>query len=231
MVAEDGYQWTTWEAYNHILKGMVDELIKLGASPMLKVTVLQLWIRYLQILKAAFLPPGHLPKLGPAYNPRDAQVVYSIGGKGSVKRKRHSVSSVAGSDRMSFSRAKGRAKRALAKSVQSHSEASSDVSTSASELSFASSRSLRKDRYMTREGIEWEKKKKAGRLSGIENDTSSVARISRLKLLGILHLGLLLCEESIQLSDMLRLDAMYLTCGGKFMVGVSQVASERVILV
>jgi TATA box-binding protein-associated factor RNA polymerase I subunit B len=65
-------EWTSWEYYNFILKGLVDELIVLGASRALKIVVLQLWATYLKKLEVAFTSLTHtkLPKLGINYHPR-----------------------------------------------------------------------------------------------------------------------------------------------------------------
>ncbi len=46
---------TSWECYNIVLKGLVEQLMELGASPRLKVTVFQLWALYLKTAKVAFV--------------------------------------------------------------------------------------------------------------------------------------------------------------------------------
>jgi TATA box-binding protein-associated factor RNA polymerase I subunit B len=65
-------EWTSWEYYNFILKGLVDELIGLGANKTIKVVVLQLWATYLKKLDVAFTSKREtrLPKLGINYHPR-----------------------------------------------------------------------------------------------------------------------------------------------------------------
>lgn len=57
---------TSWEEYNYILVGLVDELIELGAKPELKLTTLQLWTAYLRLHEVAFFAKKNpkLPKLG-----------------------------------------------------------------------------------------------------------------------------------------------------------------------
>ncbi|XP_021931103.1 TATA box-binding protein-associated factor RNA polymerase I subunit B isoform X2 [Zootermopsis nevadensis] len=71
-------EWTSWEYYNFILKGLVDELIGLGANRALKIVVLQLWATYLKKLEVAFtsVTKTNIPKLGINYHPRDAKVLY-----------------------------------------------------------------------------------------------------------------------------------------------------------
>lgn len=51
-VSED--ELTSWEIYNIILKGFVDQMIALGASKDLKFTVLQVWASYLRENQVAF---------------------------------------------------------------------------------------------------------------------------------------------------------------------------------
>lgn len=46
---------TTWEEYNYILFGLVNELISLGANDRLKLTTLQLWTKYLHMTEVAFI--------------------------------------------------------------------------------------------------------------------------------------------------------------------------------
>lgn len=58
----------SWECFNLIILGLTKEMIELGAKPSLKVTVLQLWVRYLQTIEAAFISKKSkkLPKLNSA---------------------------------------------------------------------------------------------------------------------------------------------------------------------
>lgn len=45
---------TSWDEYNYILLGLVNELIGLGAKPELKITALKLWTAYLRHNEVAF---------------------------------------------------------------------------------------------------------------------------------------------------------------------------------
>lgn len=60
---------TSWEEYNYILVGLVNELINLGASPELKLVTLQLWSAYLRANEAAFFSRKELkiPKLSASF--------------------------------------------------------------------------------------------------------------------------------------------------------------------
>ncbi|XP_047351708.1 TATA box-binding protein-associated factor RNA polymerase I subunit B [Vespa velutina] len=70
--------WTTWEIYNFVLIGLTDELIELGASPDIKLTVLQLWAAYLNKLEVAFISITKkcVPKLSKRYRKKDAEIIY-----------------------------------------------------------------------------------------------------------------------------------------------------------
>lgn len=64
--------WTSWELYNFVLIGLTNELIELGAPVDIKVTVLQLWARYLGKLEVAFTSTKKrlVPKLARKYKKR-----------------------------------------------------------------------------------------------------------------------------------------------------------------
>ncbi|KAL1137999.1 hypothetical protein AAG570_009694, partial [Ranatra chinensis] len=69
---------TSWEVLNYILKGLVDELILLGASKDLKIIVLQIWASYLMKNEIAFLSSvvEKTPRLGVTFKTRDAEIIY-----------------------------------------------------------------------------------------------------------------------------------------------------------
>lgn len=60
----------SWECFNLILLGLTNEIIELGAKPNIKVIILQLWVRYLQCINAAFTSKKikKLPKLNTTIN-------------------------------------------------------------------------------------------------------------------------------------------------------------------
>jgi len=72
--------WTSWELYNFVLIGLTNELIELGISTDIKITVLQLWARYLGKLEVAFISAKKklVPKLARRYKKRSLQIVYKI---------------------------------------------------------------------------------------------------------------------------------------------------------
>lgn len=54
---------TSWECYNYILLGLVNEMIELGAGKELKKIVHVLWYKYLKSLEVIRNTAGALPKL------------------------------------------------------------------------------------------------------------------------------------------------------------------------
>ncbi|XP_018310608.1 TATA box-binding protein-associated factor RNA polymerase I subunit B [Mycetomoellerius zeteki] len=70
--------WTSWELYNFALIGLTNELIELGVPADIKVTVLQLWARYLGKLEVAFVSTEKkvVPKLARRYQKKDAKILY-----------------------------------------------------------------------------------------------------------------------------------------------------------
>lgn len=86
---------TSWEEYNYILVGLVDELINLGANNRFKKIVLKLWTKYLQTIEAAFfsLHDECLPRLPANYMKKDAEILYNKHHR-KRRRRRNSCSSV-----------------------------------------------------------------------------------------------------------------------------------------
>lgn len=63
---------TSWETYNYILYGYVNELVQLGCKDELILTTLQLWSTYLRKNEAAFFgkKETNLPKFAFNHNQR-----------------------------------------------------------------------------------------------------------------------------------------------------------------
>ncbi|CAD6993652.1 unnamed protein product [Ceratitis capitata] len=70
---------TSWECYNYILRGLVNDLLSFGAKEELKLMTLQLWAAYLRRNEVAFFSRKRveLPKLGVRYLQRDASALYN----------------------------------------------------------------------------------------------------------------------------------------------------------
>lgn len=77
MHVDEELGWTSWELYNFVLIGLTNELIELGMSTDIKVTVLQLWARYLGKLEIAFISAKKklIPKLARRYKKRSLQIL------------------------------------------------------------------------------------------------------------------------------------------------------------
>ncbi|XP_011644260.1 TATA box-binding protein-associated factor RNA polymerase I subunit B isoform X1 [Pogonomyrmex barbatus] len=90
--ADEELGWTSWELYNFVLIGLTNELIELGVSSDIKITVLQLWARYLGKLEVAFISAKKklIPKLARRYKKRDAEIIYGkvLSQKSARKRKK-----------------------------------------------------------------------------------------------------------------------------------------------
>ncbi|KAL7019427.1 hypothetical protein ACKWTF_011119 [Chironomus riparius] len=86
--AETESKCTSFEEYNYILRGLVDEILMIENVPNFKKTVLQLWITFLKYTEVAFFDQdnlAHLPKFHSFYRHQDALILYN---KRPLKRKR-----------------------------------------------------------------------------------------------------------------------------------------------
>ncbi|KAI4462275.1 tata box-binding protein-associated factor rna polymerase i subunit b [Holotrichia oblita] len=117
---EDLDRLTSWECYNYIVFGLVNELTELGASDNYKGTVEVLWFQYLKLL--GVVRSDGKPPLLPALNAKeDAEIIYGrkIPKKRRIrKRSRDSHSSttdMSSLDEASLKRERTRRRRALAR--------------------------------------------------------------------------------------------------------------------
>lgn len=69
---------TSWETYNYILYGFVNELVQLGCKDELILTTLQLWSAYLRKNEVAFFgkKETNIPKFSFKYNQRCRKAVH-----------------------------------------------------------------------------------------------------------------------------------------------------------
>lgn len=70
---------TSWEFYNYVLKGFLQELIHMGAKPELKLMTLQVWAAYMGRMEVAFCKNNEvgLPKLNVRALQSDARIIYN----------------------------------------------------------------------------------------------------------------------------------------------------------
>ncbi|XP_017870376.1 PREDICTED: TATA box-binding protein-associated factor RNA polymerase I subunit B [Drosophila arizonae] len=78
---------TSWEFFNYVLRGFLDELLNMGAKPELKLMTLQVWAAYMARMEVAFNKNNEmgLPKLNVRALARDAHIIYNYK---KIKRKR-----------------------------------------------------------------------------------------------------------------------------------------------
>ncbi|KAH8382402.1 hypothetical protein KR009_003350 [Drosophila setifemur] len=84
-IKADASEITSWEFYNYVLRGFVQELLNMGAKPELKLMTLQVWAAYMSRMEVAFCKNElGLPKLNVRALHRDARIIYN---RKRVKRK------------------------------------------------------------------------------------------------------------------------------------------------
>ncbi|XP_057340353.1 TATA box-binding protein-associated factor RNA polymerase I subunit B isoform X1 [Microplitis mediator] len=110
---------TSWEKYNYVLIGLTNELIQLGVTTDIKLTVAQLWATYLGKLEAAFTSTQRvaIPKLPRRFDKNDANIIYGrINHKKKKKKsKRGSGSETSGSTMIDSNVSEGTSVRNLQK--------------------------------------------------------------------------------------------------------------------
>lgn len=85
---------TSWEYYNYLLRGQVNELITLGAPKSIRNTVFQLWTYYLHKLEVAFASEDEtaLPKLSHHFKKGDAKLIYGLKTTRKEKKRKQAIS-------------------------------------------------------------------------------------------------------------------------------------------
>nr|XP_013097682.1 unnamed protein product [Stomoxys calcitrans] len=115
-------QITSWECYNYILRGYVEELLAFGAKEELKLMALQVWAAYLRRNEVAFFSKKHaeLPRLGARYTQNDAETIFNHTKKKRQRRKstNTNTSGTSGGEEMS-ARSWRKTKRQLNESLYS----------------------------------------------------------------------------------------------------------------
>ncbi|KAJ8684128.1 hypothetical protein QAD02_019920 [Eretmocerus hayati] len=110
--------WTSWELYNFVLIGLVNELVQIGVDRKIKLTILQLWTSYLSKLDVAFTSKTKkcVPRMSRRYHKKDAQIIYGKVRQEKKKKRRRSKSNTSASSLMSSFTSEGTSsKRALGK--------------------------------------------------------------------------------------------------------------------
>ncbi|XP_058793595.1 TATA box-binding protein-associated factor RNA polymerase I subunit B [Phymastichus coffea] len=91
--------WTSWELYNLVLIGLINELIEIGADPKIKLTVLQLWTYYLSKLEVSFTSKTKkcIPRMARRFHKKDADIIYGKIQQRKRKRKQNKSNTSASS--------------------------------------------------------------------------------------------------------------------------------------
>ncbi|XP_037822272.1 TATA box-binding protein-associated factor RNA polymerase I subunit B [Lucilia sericata] len=144
-------QLTSWECYNYILRGFVEELLSIGAKEELKLMTLQVWAAYLRRMEVAFFnrKQADLPKLGIKYLQNDAETIYNHSKAARKKRQRRrseGTSCTSGDESRSTAKDWRKSKRKLDESnysITSGTSATSGISGFTSSTSAHSNRPIR----------------------------------------------------------------------------------------
>ncbi|XP_058983898.1 TATA box-binding protein-associated factor RNA polymerase I subunit B isoform X1 [Musca domestica] len=213
-------QLTSWECYNYILRGYVEELLSYGAKEELKLMALQVWAAYLRRMEVAFFNKKHadLPRLGVRYLANDAETIYNHA-KQRKKRKRSSTkkndtSVTSGGEEMS-TRSWRQTKRKLNESI--YSSATSMSSTSANtnkairlNFSMKARKILKKKmpvKHLLRHEMDSEGQLECHsqpKVKELKYQEYSVMVMSIKQIYSILAIALNLIGDDMQLTDLLR---------------------------
>uniref|UniRef100_A0A1A9V8R8 Rrn7/TAF1B C-terminal cyclin domain-containing protein n=1 Tax=Glossina austeni TaxID=7395 RepID=A0A1A9V8R8_GLOAU len=219
----DKVQLTSWECYNYILRGLVDELSSYGVKEELKLMCLQIWAAYLRHMQVAFFSKdsSELPKLSVRYLKSDAETIYNH--RRAKKRKRKtSGSSVDNSSNQSSNREWRKAKRKLDESTYSDSTAASATISNSSSSASTSMQPIRLS-YNNEARKRLKKLMPVKHIQKHENDTENlltchkqpkvsdlhrlehmVSVLSIKQIYAIIGIALNLIEDDMQLSDFVR---------------------------
>ncbi|KAH8374839.1 hypothetical protein KR200_007298 [Drosophila serrata] len=204
---------TSWEFYNYVLRGFVQELIDMGAKPELKLMSLQVWAAYMGQMEVAFCRNDDfgLPKLNVRALDRDARIIYNYK-RTKLKKIRRGSASVDPNDERAKFRKWNKTKRNL--------DASGYKRSGVSEQSAKQSVGLRwswKARKTLKSKMPLKHLDKHSRVSSMQchglrpkakelhNFDRHIYNLNLHKLYVVLAIALNMIEDDIQLTDLLRL--------------------------
>ncbi|BES94670.1 RNA polymerase I CORE element sequence-specific DNA Hypothetical protein [Nesidiocoris tenuis] len=219
---EESKLLSTWESYNYILNGLVDELARHGAPKTLKRVVLQLWVAYLSKIEVAFTSTtlSKKPKLGLNHREVDAELFYkgckSLRYQVNKARKARSASTRSstsgGLSVIAKKRRLGTGKKRLARAEYNESLGGSSFDTtsfcSSSMVSFTSGEDDRIHHSKTAK-TELKGLDSSVLMTGLVEINKSKKHqpqvLTLTRVLGILRIALLLCRSDVQIGEILRL--------------------------
>ncbi|BFF90586.1 TATA box-binding protein-associated factor RNA polymerase I subunit B [Drosophila madeirensis] len=212
---------TSWEFYNFVLRGFMQELLDLGAKPELKLMTLQVWAAYLGRMEVAFCKSNvmGLPKLNVRSLPRDARIIYN---HQQAKRKRERLDKSNLDDERSKWRQWRKTKRKLDATVCSKKDAATESTAGQSirlQWSYRARKTLK--RHMALKHLDKHTMDSTGsmRCHGLRPKAKNLGHCDRNifllninKLYVVLAIALNMIGDDLQLTDLLRLiDEEHLT--------------------
>ncbi|EDW96777.1 TATA box-binding protein-associated factor RNA polymerase I subunit B [Drosophila yakuba] len=221
---EDEDDITSWEFYNYVLRGFLQELLNMGAKPELKLMTLQVWSAYLGSMEVAFSKSNKtgLPKLNVRALPIDARIIYNH--KPFKKGKKGKKSTVTGdpNDERAKFRLWNRTKRNLdASGYRTHGGPSESEGEQSLHLQWSlRARKLLK-RQMPLKHLDKHSRDSKGsmschslrpRVKQLHSFDRNIYCLNIIKLYVVLGIALNMVEDDIQLSDLVRfIDEEHLT--------------------
>ncbi|KAH8354161.1 hypothetical protein KR084_002147 [Drosophila pseudotakahashii] len=221
---EEDNELTSWEFYNYVLRGFLQELLNMGAKPELKLMTLQVWAAYMGRMEAAFCRGNRMgqPKLNVRALLRDARIIYKYKPPKVNRGKRNRLSGDPNDERSKF-RMWNKTKRNLdasgyKKGGEGPSESEGEQSL-ALEWSVHARKSLK--RHMSLKHLDKHSRDSKASMSchGLRPKAKTLHAFERnmyclsiTKLYIVLGIALNMVEDDIQLTDLLRfIDEEHLT--------------------
>uniref|UniRef100_T1GIN7 Rrn7/TAF1B C-terminal cyclin domain-containing protein n=1 Tax=Megaselia scalaris TaxID=36166 RepID=T1GIN7_MEGSC len=220
---KDKFNITSWEVFNYILRGLVEELLELGAKEELKEKVLQIWSALLRSQEIAFFNTQHseLPKLNLKFCQNDVSVLYNH--KVNEKKRHRKRGPLTAKRELSKQKKLLELSEyeVLSKSDASMSTLSNTMSLNSSVTGGISNKAVRLSfqpyakkhfkqaigsKHLKKHEVDGENKLTCHRLAKIGPLTTEQLshEIRRTSLYSIIYIALNLIEDNIQLSDMRR---------------------------
>ncbi|XP_017071923.2 TATA box-binding protein-associated factor RNA polymerase I subunit B [Drosophila eugracilis] len=220
---KDDIDITSWEFYNYVLRGFVEELLNMGAKPELKLMTLQVWAAYMGRMEVAFYKSNKLglPKLNVRALLRDARIIYNHKQPKAKRIKKSTISGEPNDARAKF-RLWNRAKRNLDASRYTKQEGPSE-SEGATSLHVQWAMNARKTlkRSMSLKHLDKHSRDSKGSMSchtfrpkakQLRHFDRNMYCLNFIKLYVVLGIALNMVEDDIQLTDLLRfIDEEHLT--------------------
>lgn len=211
-----GKKLTSFEEYNIMLLGLVNEITKIQNIPNFKTTVLQLWISYLSQTEAAFLTNDFDgPKLQANYREEDAQILYNK--KPKIRKRKRPTTQKLQKQKLENDKQKRKAMRKSEKEISKQLSESmkSDSMNSSSILANLSIETIIAEHE--NEEIDIEFSKVAERIKKKQNHADegkiSLTKFSMKEKITVLNSRILffiiccalnICKSDIQLADLIR---------------------------